>query len=213
MIHKIRERLKEPLPGTKAQLEMSSRHFSPDILQALLDNLPEGHRKAGVVLMLFEQAGYWHTALMQRPHSAHAHSNEVSLPGGRYEETDGDLQVTALRELGEEFGVATADIEVLGALSPLYIPRSNIYVQPFVAHWLQPAKGFLPDPNEVVEILPTPISWLQEAARKKITDLPYTKKDGSQHALRDVPYFDLHDRIVWGATAMMLNEFAALLAD
>lgn len=192
---------------------MSSRHFAPDVLEALYANLPDGHRKAAVVLMLFEQNHQWHTALMQRPESAHAHGGEVSLPGGRHEEEDGDLQTTALRELGEEFGVMPHDVEVLGALSPLYIPVSNIYVQPFVAHWHQPAKGFRIDPVEVVEVLPTPVEWLLQTERRKITHIPLAKRDGTRQTLRDVPYFDLHDRIVWGATAMILNEFATLLAE
>jgi len=101
----------------------------------------------------------------------------------------------------------------VSALSPLYIPVSNIYVQPFVAHWHQPAKGFRIDPVEVVEVLPTPVEWLLQTERRKITHIPLAKRDGTRQTLRDVPYFDLHDRIVWGATAMILNEFATLLAE
>jgi hypothetical protein len=34
---------------------------------------------------------------------------------------------------------------------------------------------------------------------------------GNNIKLQDVPYFEIEGNIVWGATAMMLSEFAAIV--
>jgi 8-oxo-dGTP pyrophosphatase MutT (NUDIX family) len=206
MIEQLRQRLKLPLPSTKAQFEMRNGQYEPDVLLDLYKNLPPTHRKAAVMILLFQRQDQWHTALMQRPKDSHAHSNEVSLPGGRYDDTDPNILFTAQRELEEEFGVKPHQVEILGALSPLYIPISNIFVSPFVAYAPEHDIKFSPDPKEVVEILETPISWLLDPARRKITTI-----EKKEYKIENVPYFDLHQRVVWGATAMILNEFIACL--
>jgi 8-oxo-dGTP pyrophosphatase MutT (NUDIX family) len=209
MIDLLRQRLTQPLPGSQAQFQMSSRHFEPHVLQELYQNLPPNHRPAAVTILLFYRQNVLHTALMQRPEDSHAHSNEVSLPGGRYDDTDPDILYTARREMQEEFGVKPESVEILGALTPIYIPVSNILVSPFVGFAADPNLQFSPDPKEVVEILETPLDWLFESHRRKTTTI--TRSNGAQ--LQDIPYFDLHDRIVWGATAMILSEFVACLSD
>ena len=208
MIEQLRQRLQLPLPGTVAQFQMRNGQYEPHILLDLYKNLPPTHRKAAVTILLFQRQGQWHTALMQRPEDSHAHSNEVSLPGGRYDDTDPNILFTAQRELEEEFGVKPHQVEILGALSPLYIPISNIFVSPFVAYVPNSEIKFAPDPKEVVEILETPISWLLDPARRKITTI-----ENKEYKIANVPYFDLHQRVVWGATAMILNEFIACLVD
>jgi 8-oxo-dGTP pyrophosphatase MutT (NUDIX family) len=208
MIEQLRQRLQLPLPGTKAQFEMRNGQYEPHVLRDFYQNLPPSHRKAAVTVLLFQRQGQWHTALMQRPADSHAHSNEVSLPGGRHDETDPHILFTAQRELEEEFGVKPHQVEILGALSPLYIPISNIYLSPFVGYAAESDIKFAPDPKEVVEVLETPISWLLDPARRKTTNIQHGELE-----MPNVPYFDFHQRVVWGATAMIINEFIACLSE
>jgi len=56
----------------------------------------------------------------------------MSFPGGKYETTDETYQQGALRETEEEMGIPRETIELLGKLTPMYIPVSNFIVYPFV---------------------------------------------------------------------------------
>jgi 8-oxo-dGTP pyrophosphatase MutT (NUDIX family) len=205
-IHHLQQQLQQPLPGFAAQSQMISRKFAlPRDLSRLRP--PADHRKAAVLILLYEKDAVWHTTLMQRPDSPYAHSRQVSFPGGRVEEDDPSLAYTALRETQEELGIPSQQIELIGQLSPLYIPVSNFLVAPFVGHLAQ-LPVFQPDPNEVAEVLETPLHWVLSPERQKTgTVLSYP----GPITLEQVPYFDLHERQVWGATAMMLSELSVIL--
>lgn len=203
MIAQLKARLQAPLPGMQVQYEMSIKPFPVQQWEEILVNLPENVRKAAVTILLFKENNQWFTYLMQRPTRGLMHSGEVSLPGGGVEAQDENMQATAAREMQEEFGINPQEVEYLGQLSPIYIPVSNSFVQPFVAYYKANTIEFSPDAHEVVEILPTPLQWLFEKDRIKTTEI--VRANGMR--LKDVPYFDMHNRVVWGATAMMLQEF------
>lgn len=200
LIEKMRQALTLPLPGLEIQTLMMSRRF-----KRLDTNMyvppSEGVRQAAVMALLFVKNGAWHTALMQRPESNYAHSRQVSFPGGSLEAEDADLAACAKRETEEEFGIPRESIEVLGALSELYIPASGFLVQPYVGY-LRQAPTYTPNANEVEEILDIPLAHLLDLKRRKMTDITLP----SGMVLREVPYYDVHNKIVWGATAMMLSE-------
>jgi 8-oxo-dGTP pyrophosphatase MutT (NUDIX family) len=71
---------------------------------------------------------------MLRPSLQGVHSDQVSFPGGRYEEIDVNLQNTALREAFEEIGIEPQSVEVMGNLTQVYIPVSNSLVQPVAGY-------------------------------------------------------------------------------
>lgn len=204
-ISKLKERLLKPLPGIETQLKMMStglRNNDPDKYR----KAAEDAKKACVLLLLFQKEGTWHTVLMQRPETAYAHSKQISFPGGGLEDFDVDLAAGALRETEEEFGIPRENISVVGRLSQLYIPVSGYLVYPFVGY-LAEAPSYTPDPNEVAEIIEVKVEDLINPSLRKLT----TIETPNGLTLKDVPYFDLEGKIVWGATAMMLNEFSEIL--
>jgi hypothetical protein len=87
----------------------------------------------------------------------------------------------------------------------LYIPVSNFLVQPYVAV-LEARPVFHPDPEEVSALLDFDLKLLLK---------PETLKIGERMLAKGVkartPYFDIEGSEVWGATAMMLSELAAVL--
>ena len=90
-------------------------------------------RKAAVMALFypdFEQVT--HLLLILRKTYEGVHSNQIGFPGGKVEKGDADLLTTALRETHEEVGVAPAQINVLRALSEVYIPPSNFEVRPYM---------------------------------------------------------------------------------
>jgi len=197
-IEHIRSAMRGPLPGFPAQLTMAPhpRPFKP----------PPGvePRLAAVLLLLYPLHGLLHLVLTVRTSNLNHHSGQVSLPGGGWEEGDASLQETALREAREEIGVATDGLELLGPLTPIYVPPSNNLVHPFVAYAPQ-RPAFHPDPQEVAELLDAPLHLFLDPATRG--EEMRTWRGAPLH----VPYYAVGEYKVWGATAIVLAEFTALL--
>lgn len=193
----LQHRLQQPLPGQEAQFRLAhaARYTAAPP--------PDNARKAGVLVLFFPKDEAWHIVLIERESSNpnDRHSGQVSFPGGQYDPQDPDYQYTALREAWEEVSAPMQQIRVLGALTELYIPVSNFLVHPYVG-WLPERPNFAPQLSEVRAILETPFADVQKPESLRTTDLELSQ--GLR--LRNVPYFDLHGRIVWGATAMILSE-------
>jgi 8-oxo-dGTP pyrophosphatase MutT (NUDIX family) len=204
-ISKLKERLLNPLPGIEAQLRMMSSGLHKNDPEMYVKAAKDA-KKACVLLLLFQKEGAWHTALMERPETPYAHSKQISFPGGGLEVSDASLAAAALRETEEEFGIPREAVTLIGRLSQLYIPVSGYLVHPFVGY-LEQAPSYTPDPREVAEVIEVKIEDLINPTLRKLTKI----RTSSGLILRDVPYFDLKEKIVWGATAMMLNEFSEIL--
>ncbi len=192
----LKSNLEDDLPGESAQYKMA-----PGLR---IETEHSGYRYAAVLIMLYTREDRIHTVLIKRTEYPGAHSGQVSFPGGKYEEGDGNLHKTALREAGEELGIDTAGIVMLGELSQLKIPVSGMEVLPVVGHYPEKPE-FNPDPEEVQYIIETPLTDLlnpdtrQERIRTilcKLVKVPYYNVDGNQ---------------VWGATAMILSEFLEII--
>ncbi len=60
------------------------------------------------------------------------HAGEISFPGGRQDEGEDDLRLTALREAHEEIGLDPDAVELVGALQPTPTIATDYAVYPFV---------------------------------------------------------------------------------
>lgn len=205
LIETLRERLSGPLPGMEAQFRMAFARRAEELRR---NPAPPPDAKVACVLNLLHwHEGHWRTVLIQRTENPRdRHSGQVSFPGGRYEESDGELVNVALREAHEEVGVSPLEVEVLGRLTELYIPVSNFVVHPFVGILLG-RPDFRPQPGEVHTILTPTLTTFAGPHNRKMTDLDIAQGV----TLKGVPYFDVEGRVVWGATAMILSEFMEVL--
>ena len=199
-IERLIDRHAQGLPGREFQLKKAV------FARRLIFEAPPTARQSAVLILLFPKAGEWHVVLTERVGSANdPHSHQISFPGGSLDACDVSLEACALRETYEEVGIPPETINIIGKMTDLYIPVSNFHVHPFVG-WTAVQPHYQPQATEVKEIIEAPLSILLNSDNHKKMNM-----DIRGMHLPDVPYFDVHGRVVWGATAMMLSEFLALI--
>lgn len=202
-IEKIKAAFEKKLPGEAAHLEMFplGRKERSEITQK-----KKTYRESAVGIILFQKNQALNSVLIQRPTYNGYHSDQIALPGGKKELFDEDLKATALRECIEEIGLLKPNFQYLGCLSPIFIPVSDFRVHPFVFFYTSDPI-FHPEEREVAEIFTFPISRLTEKDVIQTTQMQLHQTP----LLTKVPYLAIQNKIVWGATAIILNEFRHLL--
>jgi 8-oxo-dGTP pyrophosphatase MutT (NUDIX family) len=196
----IRFALLQPLPGRAAQMQMAVRP-RPGDRPDLPDPCP---REAAVLLLLYQRQGPLVLPLTRRTETVEMHRGQISLPGGAREPQDRDFAQTALRETCEELGIPETAVEVLGPLSPLYIPPSRFCVYPFVGY-AESAPQLHPDGGEVAEVIEAGLAHLLDPSIRQVE--PHWR-DGQRF---EIPVYRLGQHRVWGATAMILAEFLSIV--
>lgn len=200
ILSRIEKCLWVPLPGIPAQLRMVPE---PRPGTKAYYEVEETSLKAGVLILLYKKDGRLCLLLTRRTERVLHHRGQISLPGG--EQHPGEsLEATALRETQEELGLDLGPVRVLGKLTPLYIPPSNYCIYPTVA-FIPGALTFRAQPDEVAEVIEVPVDHL--------TDPANTCRETWSLGGRDVevPFYEYMGQKIWGATAMVLAEFLALL--
>jgi len=202
LIPKLKLALEKPLPGKEGQIKMAPFPIN----ETRFDFKPTADAQlGGVLLLLYEDGGKIKFPLTERATYDGVHSGQISFPGGKHEPEDVDMMATAKRETYEEIGVPVSDIHIIGKLTEMYIPPSNFHVHPYIG-FVYGKPTFVGQESEVVKIIETDIDILldEKTVKRKVEKMYdiYTM---------DIPYFDIDGHIVWGATAMILSEFKAII--
>lgn len=200
----LKERLQQPLPGVVAHEPMratSASGLTPRFEHTVLP------RPGAVLILLYGgEGGRINFPLIKRADYIGTHSGQISLPGGKAEPGENPAR-TALREANEEIGIDPSSVEVIGSLSDFFVIPSNFMVTPVIAR-VASRPLFIPDPREVVRILEADLHSL-------VDDAAVLKKEilvAGQWRLI-APHFEIDGEIVWGATAMILNELRMLMKE
>ncbi len=189
----LERRLLLPLPGKEAQFQMA-----PSYRLEMQESGPK--QMAGVTILLYSKNDRLFFPLIERPIYDGAHSGQISFPGGKMDKEDRNLTCTALRECEEEIGIDSSTIIVLGCLSSLFIPVSKFEVYPIIG-LCKEKPIFKPQVSEVVSILEIPLDLILSEEIKEVKSVLY---NGAEEK---VPYYNIFNKMVWGATAMILSEF------
>jgi len=197
----LKHEILKGLPGTDIQWQMASS-------DRLLKNFPRSPGKdaqiAAVLIFLYPYNESIYTVFIQRPDYNGVHGGQISFPGGKKEPEDENVIQTALRETYEETGVDPTAVNIIGTLTPLFIPVSNMIVTPVVG-WANEKPPFRHKPEEVL--------FLIEANFKKLLDpsIVKTKPVEIRSEMIEVKYFDYETNTIWGATAMILYELLIII--
>ena len=191
----LKEALKNQLPGERAHrlLLPPGRELYPPAEKS-------GIMQSSVLMLLFPENGKIHTCLIRRPTTMRNHAGQLAFPGGRFEPSDKTLLQTALRESFEEIGTDNNQLEIVGALTPLYVQVSNFTINPFIG-WSETIPAFQTDKREVDEIFKIPVEKFLHHATLQV------QKISTVNGTFEVSGFYIDQLFIWGATAMIISEF------
>lgn len=165
----------------------------------------ESTRPAGVLVPLVERESGLTVLLTRRTDHLHHHAGQISFPGGRKEDDDPSIEATALREAREEIGLDSRLVTVIGVL-PQYVTLTRFAITPVVG-LVTPPFDLRPDPFEVADIFEVPLAHLVDPAHH---ERHFREESGRRRGFYAIPY---GERFIWGATAGILVNFAAVLAS
>ena len=204
-INNIANLKKEKLLATDAHIKMAPLEritYLKD--KSYAENEP---KNAAVLMLVYPKNEIAHLALIVRNTYPGVHSSQISFPGGKEELQDKTLEITALRETEEEVGIPMNKVKIIRQCSEIYIPPSNFLVTPYLGFSNENLQ-FIPNPEEVQRVLELPIHQLLDdktIVQTKMTTLYATDID--------VPAFLVENFLIWGATAMILNELKELFKN
>ena len=201
LVTTLKEKLGGQLPGMEAHIHMApAQRFNDKARYEPNANT----RKGGVLILLYPDTNNLYLPLILRPIDSSVHSGQVALPGGKKDQEDQDIIDTALRETWEEIGVKVDRSQVIGQLSPMFIPPSNFLVYPTVAA-IDHLPEFEPSPHEVAQLIRLNLPDFISNDNRKIKEIQ------TKYMKAKVPCYEVGEYTIWGATAMILSEFLMVI--
>ncbi|UCH43775.1 MAG: CoA pyrophosphatase [Dehalococcoidales bacterium] len=161
---------------------------------------------SAVLIPIYLKNDEYHILFTQRTEKVRDHKGQISFPGGVYEDQDGTMFNTALRESNEEIGLDTGTVELLGELDDIATMGTNYIISPFVAAipWPLSLKLF---PTEVKEIIEVPLPALLDK-----DCLGQTKQYINDELVTTDSYI-YQGKVIWGATARILKQFLGIISQ
>ena len=198
----IKKRLSQPLPGWESQKKMAVMSINPMTRLAFIP--PADAKLAAVAIILFQEENTLKFFLTKRTSNVDHHKGQISFPGGAKDE-DESFQDASLRETEEEIGI-NIDLDLLGALTPLYIPVSGFLIHSYV-WYAQERPNTRINEDEVESVYDVNLDELKDK------NLLSTKPIKIKGVSMEIPSFEFNSCTSWGATAMILSELKDILDE
>ena len=131
------------------------------------------------------------------------HAGEISFPGGRQDEPDEDLRMTALREAEEEIGLPASEVELVGALPPVGTFVTGYRIYPFVGR-IPPGRVWTLQESEVAQVL--------EFSLRELVAGHEMKRLVRKGVPIKTPTYTVDGHLIWGATGRIVQSLLERLA-
>lgn len=133
---------------------------------------------------------------MRTPHLT-SHGGQIAFPGGKIDPEDLTPADAAIREAGEEIGLAPAEIEPVGYGDP-YLARSGYRIFPVVGR-IDPAHRLSLNPHEVEGTFEVPLAFLMSPENHRRGSRVFL---GKPRAFYEMPF---EGHYIWGITAGIIR--------
>ncbi len=163
------------------------------------------HEQAAVALVLRLGADLDFLLVRRAKSESDPWSGHMAMPGGRRQNTDASLLVTAIRETAEETGIQLKPewaLGQLGSVSPLSRRLPSLKISPFVFAAPADVVG-VPDGTEIASVHWVPLDHLYDPGLDTTVEIPLIG------TVREFPAYELDGQMVWGLTYRILSEFRA----
>src|SRR5258707_1901160 len=192
-------------------LWLRSRFAEPRKLKPVTDG--DGHlwrsdreiRPAAVLVPVVKREQGLTVLFTRRTAHLNDHAGQISFPGGRSEPGDAYAAETALREAGEEIGLAATRVEVLGELHK-YVTVTGYRVTPVVG-LVAPPLELRPDDFEGAEVFEVPRQFLLDPVNHQRNSVIHEGRERHYYA---IPYRQYY---ILGPTAGLLMNLHTSLKD
>lgn len=165
--------------------------------------------EAGILVPVTRNALNPKIILTRRAEHLSTHQGQVAFPGGKFDQEDGTLLNTALRECHEEIGLAPHQIEVIGPLSQV-ISLHGIRVTPYVG-LIDEGAELTPNLDELDSIFQVPASYFRLAEPKRRDRMTF------REIALSVPSYDYEylgeNYEIWGLSSIVLMELMNVAFD
>ncbi len=161
------------------------------------------YKRTAVVLLIFEKNGAPHLlTIIKSDNEGYPWRNQVALPGGHVDKSDGDALAAAYRELEEELGITHGHIAMVGSMGHFQtILKTDIEV--FIALWDGLDKQVRVAAEEISAILEIPI--------KDLVSLHTARHFSGRSPGIDELIYPYEDVEIWGVTARILHFFLEMI--
>lgn len=167
--------------------------------QGMLEKIATTLKPAGVLIPVRRHEAGLSVLLTQRSADLKHHAGQVSFPGGRMEESDADIEMTALRETREEIGISEEHVSIIGYLETM--PTVTGYAVTPIVGFVDGSVPLEIDRTEVEYAFEVPLSFLTESANHRMVTREW---QGLSFSMVEFHY---EGQRIWGATAQMLLRF------
>lgn len=175
-------------------IQLGDHVINPDFRDLILGNRL---RDAAVLIPVVDRGPEATLLLTKRTDSLRNHSGQVAFPGGRIDPEDGTAEIAAIREAGEEIGLAPDFIDVVGRM-PDYVTGSGYRIAPVLAA-VRPGFSLTINPAEVDDAFEVPLRVLMDPANHHRESRFWNEKERFFYTM---PH-DVHR--IWGITAGIIR--------